>query len=52
MEITDAQAHIWAAPSTERPWPGEGAAYAHGTDSFTVEHLLDQMAAAGVDSAV
>jgi len=52
MEITDAQAHIWAAPSPERPWPEEGAAYAHGTESFTVEHLLDQMEGAGVDSAI
>lgn len=51
MIITDAQAHIWAAETPERPWLDIGRSFAHG-DEYTVEQLLAEMEAAGVDRAV
>jgi L-fuconolactonase len=50
--ITDAQAHIWEADSPERPWLPEGKSYAHSLDGYTVDQLLGEMDAAGVDRAV
>lgn len=51
MTITDAQAHIWAAETPDRPWLPGGHDFAHG-DSYTVDTLLAEMAAAQVDAAV
>lgn len=51
MTITDAQAHLWAAETPDRPWLPGGREFAHG-DSYTVEELLAEMAAAKVDAAV
>lgn len=52
MEVTDAQVHIWRAPTRDRPWPEEGYAFAHGTGDFTAEMLLRQMDEVGVGRAV
>lgn len=52
MLITDAQAHVWKADSPERPWPAGGADYAHGTDDYTDQMLIDEMEKAGVHRAV
>jgi predicted TIM-barrel fold metal-dependent hydrolase len=51
MIVTDAQVHIWAPEGPDRPWIPGGRDYAHG-DSYTVEQLLAEMDAAGVDRAV
>lgn len=51
MTITDAQAHIWAPETPDRPWLPGGRDFAHG-DSYTVDALLAEMAAARVDAAV
>ncbi|TDV56337.1 amidohydrolase family protein [Actinophytocola oryzae] len=51
MTITDAQAHVWAPETPERPWLPGGRDFAHG-DSYTVESLLSEMDAAQVDAAV
>lgn len=50
--IIDAQVHIWAEDSPERPWvPGE-AARAHRPVALSAEGALAEMRAAGVDGAV
>lgn len=51
MTITDAQAHIWAPETPDRPWLPGGREFAHG-DSFPLETLLAEMATAHVDAAV
>lgn len=51
MMITDAQAHIFAPESADRPWLPGAREWAHG-DEYTAEQLLDEMDAAGVDQAV
>jgi L-fuconolactonase len=50
--ITDAQAHIWAADTPERPWPQEGHSYAHRPTGFEMSELLAEMDAAGVARVV
>lgn len=50
--IIDAQVHVWAANSSERPWRRVGAMYAHGPDSFEGRNLIPMMDAAGVRRAV
>ncbi len=50
MHIVDAQIHIWAASTPERPWPARHAA--HRTVPLSAEALLLEMAEAGVDRAV
>lgn len=50
MQIVDAQIHIWAESTPERPWPARHAPHRPG--SFTAEDLLREMAEAGVDRAV
>jgi L-fuconolactonase len=51
MTIIDAQVHIWAANTPERPWPAHGS-YAHRAEPFGQEALLREMDAAGVDRVV
>lgn len=51
MIITDAQVHLWAPETPERPWPPGGRDFAHG-DQFSADDLLAEMARAGVDAAV
>jgi predicted TIM-barrel fold metal-dependent hydrolase len=50
LEITDAQVHIWAASTPERPWPERHAP--HRPEPITAESLLSEMDAAGVDRAI
>ena len=50
MLIVDAQVHIWAANTPERPWPARHQP--HKPEPFTHDDLLREMAAAGVDRAV
>jgi predicted TIM-barrel fold metal-dependent hydrolase len=48
MLIADAQAHIWAASTPERPWP-PGRNKPHRPGSFSMHDLLREMNGAGVD---
>jgi L-fuconolactonase len=48
--IVDAQVHIWAANTPERPWPPRHQP--HRLQPITQDDLLREMAAAGVDRAV
>lgn len=52
MVITDAQVHVWAAESADRPWPDRtGRPPPHGPQ-FLPEELLGRMDQAGVHRAV
>lgn len=50
MVIADAQVHIWAASTPERPWPARHAP--HRPVPFGKDDLLREMDAAGVQRAV
>ncbi len=50
MLIADAQVHIWAANTPERPWPARHAP--HRPVPFSKDDLLREMDAAGVQRAV
>lgn len=50
MMIVDAQVHIWAASTPERPWPARHEP--HRPEPITAASLLPQMKAAGVDQCV
>ncbi|GAA4341468.1 amidohydrolase family protein [Pigmentiphaga soli] len=50
--IVDAQVHIWAADTPERPWVPGQAARAHRPVPLSHEGLLQEMAQAGVDRAI
>lgn len=50
MPIVDAQVHIWAASSPERPWPARHQP--HRAVPITKDSLLAEMREAGVDRAV
>ena len=50
MLIADAQVHIWAANTPERPWPARHAP--HQPVPFSKDDLLREMDAAGVQRAV
>jgi L-fuconolactonase len=52
MQITDAQVHIWAADSLERPWPKSGRAHPHRPEPLGAEDLVHQMDEAGVSRVV
>jgi predicted TIM-barrel fold metal-dependent hydrolase len=53
MLIVDAQVHIWALPTKERPWPSPPApAPPHRPQPFSKDELLREMDAAGVQRAV
>jgi predicted TIM-barrel fold metal-dependent hydrolase len=60
MIVTDAQVHVWAPPSAQRPWAAGGESYAEGVDNLSAASrtplspaaLLDEMDAAGVDRCV
>jgi predicted TIM-barrel fold metal-dependent hydrolase len=49
--IVDAQVHVWAASTAERPWNPGGADYAHGPE-LSAQHLLGEMDRVGVDRAL
>ncbi|WP_454691600.1 amidohydrolase family protein [Achromobacter aloeverae] len=50
MPIVDAQVHIWAADTPERPWPARHAP--HRDTPLGPEELLERMDEAGVDGAI
>lgn len=50
--IADAQLHVWAADSPDRPWPDGRAGEAQRPYPVEAESLLFQMDLAGVDRAV
>lgn len=50
MLIADAQVHIWAASTPERPWPARHEP--HRSEPLGKEELLKEMDAAGVSRAV
>ena len=50
MPIVDAQVHIWAANTPERPWPARHEA--HKPQPITAEDMLREMNTAGVDRCV
>ena len=52
MLITDAQVHVWAAHTPERPWPEYGFGKEHRPVPLSSEQLLSDMDEAGVDRAV
>ncbi len=52
MKITDAQVHIWAKNSPERPWPQHGRAKPHRDTAFSHDDLLREMDEAGVARAI
>jgi L-fuconolactonase len=54
MMIVDSQVHIWAANSSERPWPpivDPTQSRAHKPEPITTADMLREMNAAGVDRA-
>jgi predicted TIM-barrel fold metal-dependent hydrolase len=51
MLITDAQVHIWEVDRPGRPWP-PARNEPHRADGWSVEQMLAEMDAAGVDRAV
>ncbi len=52
MLVADAQVHIWAADTPERPWPAGGAQRAQKPYPVTSEMIIQGMDEAGVDRAV
>jgi predicted TIM-barrel fold metal-dependent hydrolase len=52
MMIADAQVHIWAADTPERPWPPGNAHRAHRPAPFGEADLIREMDAAGVSRAI
>ena len=52
MLIVDAQVHVWAADTPDRPWPAIGHSYAHRETPLGPDELLREMDAAGVDRVV
>lgn len=52
MHIVDAQVHIWAADTPERPWPAGQGHRAHRPAPFSKDDLLAEMDSAGVARAV
>jgi L-fuconolactonase len=50
MPIVDAQVHIWAASTPERPWPARHQP--HKPQPITAEDLLREMKSAAVDKCV
>ncbi|MPZ85779.1 MAG: amidohydrolase family protein [Actinophytocola sp.] len=52
MVVIDAQAHIWAAETPQRPWVPNGAKYAHRPVPLGAGELLSEMDQAGVDRAL
>src|SRR5258708_3098676 len=51
MMIADAQVHLWAANTPERPWPGRET-QPHRPNPLGQAEMLAEMDVAGVDRAV
>ncbi len=52
MLIADAQIHLWAADTPDRPWPPGGAQRAHRPYAVSKDMALAGMKEAGVDRAI
>lgn len=52
MKIVDSQVHIWYPNTPERPWPPAGELKAQRERPFTLNDLLPEMRAAGIDRAI
>lgn len=52
MLVTDAQVHVWAPETPERPWPPPGTRPRPQGPPFSAEELLERMIPAGVDRAI
>jgi predicted TIM-barrel fold metal-dependent hydrolase len=50
VKVVDAQVHVWAANSAQRPWPARGEP--HRAAPLVKEELLAEMDRAGVDGVV
>jgi len=50
MQVVDAQIHIWAANTPERPWPAR--AHPHRDPPLEKDELLAEMDRAGVDRVI
>lgn len=50
--IVDAQVHVWAAHTPERPWPEDGFGREHGPVPMTPDALLTQMDKTGIDRVI
>jgi L-fuconolactonase len=51
-EIVDAQIHVWANSSPERPWPPGRVTEAHRAVPYTADEVIHAMESAGVDRAI
>jgi predicted TIM-barrel fold metal-dependent hydrolase len=51
MRIVDAQVHVWAAHTRERPWPGRETK-PHRPEPLGAEELLEEMDEAGIERAI
>ena len=52
MMIVDAQMHVWAAHTPERPWPEDGFGWEHVLVPMMYDALLTQMDETGINRAV
>jgi predicted TIM-barrel fold metal-dependent hydrolase len=52
MLIVDAQVHIWASHTPERPWPADGFGRVHCAEPLTADALIERMDEAGVGRAI
>ncbi|GAA1930929.1 hypothetical protein GCM10009775_23810 [Microbacterium aoyamense] len=52
MEIVDAQVHVWAPDTPERPWNVATGHKPHGPAEYTAEMVIAQMDAAGVHAGL
>jgi L-fuconolactonase len=52
MLVTDAQVHVWAPETPERPWPPPATRPRPQGPPFSAEELLERMSGAGVDRAI
>ncbi|MBT5111164.1 MAG: amidohydrolase [Rhodospirillaceae bacterium] len=52
MLIVDAQVHVWAAHTPERPWPDDGFGREHSSPPLTPSVLLTRMDEIGIDRAI
>ena len=52
MKIVDSQVHIWYPDTPERPWPPATELKPQRERAFTLEDLLPEMRAAGIDRAI
>ena len=51
MRVIDAQIHLWARETSDRPWPEYGRSYAHGKE-LLADEAISRMDEAGVDAAI